>query len=217
MQMQLPLPERAPRHSVASGLAGIVVLTSKAAHKLQCVRKLDGTWWSRGWSARDLADMVDATSEVSLMRWAAGAGISPALRAVHIVPANDVPSTLPRWLPTRVFAKECEAVLVTTTERVGPVRPNTVSLASVKRIVQACTDRRIVLDDTAPANFGQRGTKLLVIDWGRVLRVQSADLARRLTADGLLDMLSSAAQSAQSPAPPSVVTWLRAAAGRYVS
>lgn len=198
-----PFPERAPNHSVASGLAGIVVLTHKAAHKLQCVRKLDGKWWSRGWSAHDLADMVDATSEVALMRWAAGAGISPALRAEHVVHVND----LPRWLPPPVFAKRCEAVLVTETERLGPLRPAAVSLASVQRIVKACARRGIVLDDITPSNFGQRATKLMVIDWGRTARVRSPDLAQRLTANGLLDML-------RGKAKPAVTSWLEATAGR---
>jgi hypothetical protein len=195
------LPERAPRHTVTSGLAGIVVLTRTSAYKVQCVRKMDGKWWSRGWSTHDLVDMVDATSEVASMAWAAEAGISPAVRAVRVVQASE----LPRWLPSTVFAKGCEAVMVTEAERVGPMRPETMSLASVKRIVHACKERRIVLDDITPSNFGQRNTKLLVLDWGRVARVQNPDLARRLTADGLLTV-------ARGKAQPAVTAWLEAAA-----
>ena len=196
------LPEHAPQHTVASGLAGLVVLTRTSAYKMQCVRKMEGKWWSRGWATtHDLVDMVDATSEVASMAWAAEAGISPTLCAVKVVQASE----LPRWLPPAVFAKGCEAVMVTKTERVGPVRLKTASLASVRRIVRACEERRVVLDDITPSNFGQRNTKLLVLDWGRVVRVRTPDRARRMTAEGLLAM-------ARGKAQPAVIAWLEEAA-----
>lgn len=184
-----------PRFSVQRGRAGIVVLAAGLAFKLQCVRRLDGAWWSEGWDAAGLINMVNVAREVALMEWGARAGVAPAFHGSRVYAKAD----LPPWLLAVLGPKACEKVLVTVTAKVAPL--GNVTLASVRRVVEACAAKGVAFVDLRPDNLGTARGKLVVVDWGETHTVSPA-LARRFVARDLEDALG-------RHAPPAALAYLR--------
>lgn len=173
---------------VKRGAAGIVVLMGNKAFKLQCVDLYDATWWSKGWGGR-LFNMIDTKREMAFMEWGSKKGVAPQF---HEAKRYNT-SSFPAWLRSEFGSQSCDKVLVYMTDKVSDLDPAKVSLASVKRLVEACGDARLVIDDLRKDNvgLGRGGSSLVVLDWGEVRQVASTprEVAMRRAAEDLRAVL----------------------------